>query len=80
MAGRNQPDRWESLILAGALAIAGTWLLFDKLAFLVRNLDLSQAIGHDSPALLVAVAVGLILASARTELTSTRPSREDRHE
>jgi len=80
MAARNQPDRWESLIFAGALAIAGTWLLFDKLAFLVRNLDLSQAMGHASPALLVAVAVSLILVSARTELTSTPQSREDRHE
>ena len=80
MAQRNQPDRWESLILAGALAIAGTWFLFDKFAFLVRHLDLSQAIVHASPALLVGVAISLILASAGTEPGSAQPSREGRHE
>jgi hypothetical protein len=80
MARRNQPDRWESLILAGALAVAGTWFLFEKCAFLVRNLDLARAILHASPALLVGVAVSLILASAGTEPGSTRHSGEGRHE
>ena len=80
MAGKNQPDRWESLILAGALAAAGTWFLFDKLASLVRNLDLSQAILHASPPLLVGVAVILILASSGTEPGSAPHSREGRHE
>ena len=80
MARRNQPDRWESLILASALAVAGTCFLFDKVAFLVRNLDLSQPILHAAPALLVVVAVSLILASAGTEPGNTRHSGEGRHE
>ena len=81
MARKNQPDRWQSVVFAGVLAVAGTWLLFDKLAFFMRNLDLTQTIGHASPALLVAVAVSLILASAGAEPTSTTPhSREDCHE
>lgn len=79
MAGKNQPDRWESLILAGALAVVGTWFLFDKFASLVHDLDLSQAILHASPALLVAMAVSLILVSAG-EPDGTSHSREGRDE
>jgi hypothetical protein len=79
MARKNQPDRWESLILAGALAVAGTWLLFDKLAPLMHNIELSRAL-HAAPAILVGVAVSLLLATAGTEPARTQHSRGGRDE
>ena len=79
MAPRNQPDRWESLILAGALAVAGTWFLFDKLVPLMHNLELSRALGA-APAILIGVAVTLLLATEGTEPASTQPSRVGRYE
>jgi hypothetical protein len=79
MAGKNQPDRWESLILAGALAAAGTWFLFDKLAPLMHNIELSRAL-DTAPAILIGVAVSLLLATEGTEPPSAQPSRVDRYE
>ena len=51
MARQKQPDRYESLILAAALAAAGTLFLFDKLG--------AFAILHLAPAFLVGVGVAL---------------------
>ena len=79
MAGKNQPDRWESLILAGALAVAGTWFLFDKLASLMHNIELSRALDA-APAILIGVAVSLLLATEGTDPASTEPSRMARYE
>ena len=79
MARRNQPDRWESLILAGALAVAGTWFLFDKLARLMHNIELSRVLDA-APAILIVVAVSLLLATEGTEPAGTQPSRVGRYE
>jgi hypothetical protein len=72
MARNNQPDRWESLIFASALAIVGTWFLFDRLALLTRSLDLLQGSLHASPALLLVAAVSLIIASAEMDSPQNR--------
>lgn len=69
MALPNQPDRFESLILAAALAVAGTLFLFDRLSAF-RTL-------HSAPAFLVGVGASLIrAAAAMTGPTGNQPSRE----
>ena len=81
MAHKNQPDRWEALILAAALAVAGTLFLFDKLGTLMRTGDLfSHAILHSAPMFLVVVGVSLMLAEAVPWRTGNRHSAEGRHE
>ena len=70
MACQNQPDRYESLILAAALAAAGTLFLFDKLG--------AFAILHLAPAFLVGVGVSLIRAAAVTGPRGSKGSREGR--
>jgi hypothetical protein len=63
MAKQNQPERWESAIVAAAMAVAGTLLMFDKLGSLVRSGTLSwQTTLHGAPSLLVALGVSLLLA------------------
>lgn len=79
MARKNQPDRWESLILAGALAVAGIWFLFDKLAPLMHNMEVSRAL-HAAPAILLAVAVTLLLAAAGADPTGTQHVSGGRYE
>jgi len=67
MAHQNQPDRWEALILAAALAVAGTLFLFDKLGCFMRTGNLlSHALVHSAPVFLVVVGVSLMLADAVT--------------
>jgi hypothetical protein len=62
MAKQNQPERWESAIVAAAMAVAGTLFMFDKLGSLVRSGMLSwQTTQHAAPLLLVVVGVGLLL-------------------
>jgi 4-amino-4-deoxy-L-arabinose transferase-like glycosyltransferase len=70
MARQNQPDRYESLILAAALAVAGTLFLFDQLSVF--------RILHSAPALLVGVGASLIRAAAVTGPTGNQPPREGR--
>jgi drug/metabolite transporter (DMT)-like permease len=62
MANRKQPERWESTMLAGFMAIVGTMFLFEKLAPLFRMGAFSfSAVLHTAPMLVVAFAVSLIV-------------------
>lgn len=80
MASNHQPDRWESLILAGVMAAAGTWFLFDNFASIVRTVESLHSGLHSAPALLAGVAISLIIASAGTEPASTQRSQEGHYE
>ncbi len=63
MAKKHQPERWESAIVAAAMAVAGTLFMFDRLGFLVRSGMLSwQTALHGAPMLLIVLGVGLLLA------------------
>lgn len=63
MANRKQPERWESGVLAAAMAVVGTLFLFDKLGSLMRTGLISfAAVLHSAPILLVAMGVSLLLA------------------
>jgi hypothetical protein len=63
MAKQNQPERWESAIVAAAMAVAGTLFMFDRLGSLVRSGMLSwQTTLHGAPMLLAVLGVGLLLA------------------
>ena len=81
MAQKNQPDRWESLILAAALAVAGTLFMFDKLGcFIQRGNFLSHSFLHSAPMFLVVMGVSLIVADLGTICTKSNRSREGRYE
>ncbi len=62
MANRKQPERWESSVLAGFMAIVGTLFLLDKLRPLIHlgSFPLG-AVLHTAPLLVAAFAVGLML-------------------
>jgi hypothetical protein len=81
MANKNQPDRWKSLILAAALAVAGTLFVFDKLgSFMQTGNFLSHAFLHSAPMLLVVVGVSLIVADLGTTHAKSNRPREGRYE
>lgn len=64
MANRNRRNRWESSLLAAALAVAGTLFFFDKLGSLMQSGMLSLgSIVHTAPVLVIVVGVGLLLAT-----------------
>lgn len=67
MAQKNQPDRWESLILAAALAVAGTLFIFDKLGSFMRtgNLVLHACL-HSAPIFMLVMGVSLLVADLGT--------------
>lgn len=79
MANKNQPERWESVIFAAALALAGTLFLFDKLAsFPWMSTLLSQDVLRFAPVFLAVIGVSLVLADpgAKSEgRNQHRPSR-----
>lgn len=78
MAHKDQPERWESLILTAALAVAGTLFLFDRLWSLAHvSGSFSHLLLHWSPAFLVVAGVSLMLADNATASTSN-PSRGGR--
>jgi len=71
MAKQNQPERWESVIVAAAMAVAGTLFMFDKLGSLVRSGTLSwQTTLHTAPMLLAVLGVGLLFADREPETTA----------
>jgi hypothetical protein len=76
MAKQNQPERWESAIVAAAMAVAGTLFMFDKLGSLVRSGVFSwQTTLHAAPMLVVVLGVGLLLADqARATAAPARPA------
>ena len=65
MPNRNQPDRWESSLLAGAMAVVGSIFLFDKLRILVKCpvISMNQAVSHVASVLLVLLGLTLLIAS-----------------
>jgi hypothetical protein len=79
MAKQNQPERWESAIVAAAMAVVGTLFMFDKLGSLVRSGMLSwQAALHPAPMLLVVVGLGLLLADQASVPHADRRSKAGR--
>jgi len=80
MAKRKQPERWESMMLAAVLAVAGTLFLFDKLSSLMRISSLSlQTIGHVALLLLIAMAVSLMQADQRVASECAKEGHHERH-
>jgi len=78
---QKQPKRWQSSLLAAALAFAGTPLLFDRLVSLVRSGFLSYpAILHSAPVLLVAVGLVLVLAEDSAALGDAPGQRVSRRQ
>jgi len=78
MQTTKQSDRWESSILAAALAVAGTLFLSDKLgSLMVASNFLSHAIQHCAPGFLA--ALGLLLFSEQqspaTEVANGGPRK-----
>ena len=81
MAQKTQPDRWESLILAAALAVAGTLFIFDKLGSFIRATSfVSHAFVHSAPMFLVVVGVSLMVADLGTTCAKGNRPREGRYE
>ena len=75
MAKQNQPERWESVIVAAAMAVAGTLFMFDRLGSLVRSGMLSwHTTLHTAPMLLVVLGVGLLLAEQELDIAVSRAS------
>ena len=74
MAKQEQPDRWESAVLAAAMAVAGSLFLFDKLGSLFRA-ELGSLIVavHAAPVLLLAIGLGLLLAEPGSSQPEHRP-------
>jgi len=63
MKKQNQPERWEAAIVAAAMALVGTLIMFGKLGSLVRSGMLSWQNGlHAAPMLLAVLVVGLFVA------------------
>ena len=81
MAQKNQPDRWESLILAAALAVAGTLFIFDKLGCFMRSGNLlSHAFLHSAPMFLAVMGISLMVADIGTAGAKGNRPGEDRYE
>lgn len=76
MAYNKQPDRWESSLLAAAMAVGGAPFLFDRLGALVNSglLTLSMVL-HAAPILLV-VAGAIVLL---TEPSGVQHNAGSRH-
>jgi len=83
MANGKQPDRWQSSLLASAMAVAGSLFLFDKLGSLMRTgLFSFNTVLHASPIFLAVLGLSLWLAHPNTSATApaNRHSKEGRHE
>ena len=79
MKRRTQPERWESGIVAAAMAVAGTLFMFDKLGSLVRSGALSwQTTLHTAPMLLVVLGIGLWFADREPGTTVSAPTANGR--
>jgi hypothetical protein len=62
MAKQTQPDRWESPMLAAAMALTGTLVIFDKLHSLMHSYILSwHLIPYCASVLLVVLGVCLMV-------------------
>ena len=71
MTYKDQPDRWESLILAAALAVAGTLFLFDRFGSWARvSSSFSHSLLHWSPAFLLVAGISVVVADTATASTN----------
>ena len=77
MKNNRQPDRWESSIIAAALAVAGTLFLSDKLACLlfIGN-TFMHFVQHTAPVMLVALGLTLLVADQHAIGTQPAGRRE----
>ena len=82
MAHKNKPDRWQSLALSAALAVAGTLVVLDKLPCVIRpSAFLSHTVPHLAPIFLLVVAVSWVLADdLAAALNVDRDPEEDNRE
>jgi len=78
MQTQKQPDRWESSIIAAALAVAGTLFLSDKLGSLMfaSNL-LLHVVQRTAPVLLVALGLTLLFADHYAVVTEASDQRQE---
>ncbi len=79
MANPKQPDRWESLTLAVAMAAGAVLFLFDKLGSLMQNGTFSLHL-NSTPILLAVVAVVLVLADQRATDADAKRDKRGRYE
>jgi len=83
MANPKQPERWEAIILAALMCVAGSLFFFGKLESFMRSGILSwHAVLHSAPLLLAVLGVSLLLAdqSSPTAYPRADGSREHRYE
>jgi|HubBroStandDraft_6_1064221.scaffolds.fasta_scaffold545695_3 hypothetical protein len=81
MANKNRRNCWESSLLAGALAVAGTLFFLDKLGSLMPSGAFSlEAVVHSAPMLVVVLGVGLLLADQSGAGSRNEGPKESRHE
>ena len=76
MVNPKQPERWESIILAALMSVAGSLFFFDKLKSLMGSGILSwHAVLHSAPALLVVVGASLLFADQKAPTAGPRADR-----
>jgi len=86
MAKQTQPDRWESPMLAAAMALTGTLVIFDKLHSLMHSYIFSwHLIPYCTSVLLVVVGLCLMVAQVapaerQTAAIPNRRKKEGPHE
>jgi len=83
MKNRKQPDRWESMMLAVILAVAGTLFLLDKLGTLMRHGSVTVlSLAHAAPLFLAVMAVSLLVAEQASPAAGSQEQgwKEGRHE
>ena len=83
MANPKQPERWEAIILAALMCVAGSLFFFGKLESLMRSGILSwHGVLHAAPVFLAVMGVSLLLADrgASAAYPSANGSKERRYE
>ena len=83
MARHNQPDRWESTLLAAVMAVAGAPFLFDRLAALVHSGVLTLSLVLRAAPVLAIVAGAIILLTDANGIGSDsgqQSARGNQHE
>ena len=78
MAKPKQPERWEAVIVAAAMAVAGTLFMFDKLGSLMSGMLSWQTTVHAGPVLVVVVGLGLWLADRERLTIASAPMQGGR--
>ena len=81
MNSKRQPERWESVLLAGVMAVAGSLFLLDKLSLLVSsNIFSLDVFLHSGPGLLAVAGITVWLAdNSNAEGQPTARTLKDDH-